>query len=151
MPDGRLFVTQHGRDQLSENWPDLYKLRTAGAARGSHAAAKSGADYGWPECYFEGFQRKLVLAPSRRRRGQTFGFCAQRSPPAAFFPATGLRMTSVCDQPQFRRPGAKVPSSLSWFVESRSARRVANNVVFQPMAAAKRLRVRGIADGFAGP
>src|SRR5262249_46807734 len=23
--DGRLFVTQHGRDQLSENWSDLYK------------------------------------------------------------------------------------------------------------------------------
>ena len=23
--DGRLFVTQHGRDQLSENWPDLYR------------------------------------------------------------------------------------------------------------------------------
>src|SRR6202011_143046 len=23
--DGRLFVTQHDRDQLSENWPNLYK------------------------------------------------------------------------------------------------------------------------------
>jgi hypothetical protein len=22
-----------------------------------------GNDYGWPECYFDGFQKKLVLAP----------------------------------------------------------------------------------------
>jgi len=24
---------------------------------------EKGADYGWPECYFDGFQRKQVLAP----------------------------------------------------------------------------------------
>ena len=30
---GRLFVSQHGRDQLHTNWPELYKR-----GRGSHAA-----------------------------------------------------------------------------------------------------------------
>ena len=24
---------------------------------------KSGGDYGWPECYYDGLQKKLVLAP----------------------------------------------------------------------------------------
>jgi hypothetical protein len=24
---------------------------------------KSGSDYGWPECYYDGLQKKLVLAP----------------------------------------------------------------------------------------
>jgi len=61
---GRMYVTQHGRDQLSENWPNLYRPQ-----QGPNLPAEEllrlerGADYGWPQCYFDGEQQKLVLAP----------------------------------------------------------------------------------------
>ncbi len=51
---GRLFATQHGRDQLWENFPSLYK-----PAQGANEPAEElvelqrGADFGWPECYFD--------------------------------------------------------------------------------------------------
>ncbi len=62
--DGRIFVTQHGRDQLWDDWPRLYS-----ATQGHELPAeevvelRQGADYGWPFCYFDSQQQKLVLAP----------------------------------------------------------------------------------------
>jgi hypothetical protein len=47
--------------------------------------AYSGNDSGWPECYFDGFRKKLVLAPEYG--GKTVGHCSDRTGPAAFFPA----------------------------------------------------------------
>jgi glucose/arabinose dehydrogenase len=62
--EGRLFVTQHGRDQLHEDWPELY---TAGQGFEQPAEEamilEEGADYGWPQCYYDAEQQKLVLAP----------------------------------------------------------------------------------------
>ena len=85
---GRLFDTQHGRDQLYENWPHLYT-----PAQGHNLPAEEvveltkGADFGWPECYFDGFQKNLVLAPEYGGDGKTVGVCAQKKAPVAFFPA----------------------------------------------------------------
>ena len=45
-----------------------------------------GADYGWPECYFDQFQGKLVLAPEYGGDGKTVGLCATRTGPVAAFP-----------------------------------------------------------------
>ncbi len=85
---GRVFSTQHGRDQLHEDWPDLYT-----AAQGYELPAEEvvaltpGADYGWPECYFDGSQKKLILAPEYGGDGKKVGLCAGRAAPVAFFPA----------------------------------------------------------------
>jgi glucose/arabinose dehydrogenase len=55
---GGVYVTQHGRDQLSENWPKLYRPE-----QGPNLPAEEllrlerGADYGWPAC--------ISTAPSR--------------------------------------------------------------------------------------
>jgi mono/diheme cytochrome c family protein len=49
---------------------------------------KAGGDYGWPECYYDSFQKKLVLAPEYGGDGgKTVGICASKSAPAAAFPA----------------------------------------------------------------
>ena len=106
---GRIFVTQHGRDQLSENWPKLYhpraKRRTAG--RGNRAL-KQGADYGWPECYFDISQNKLVLAPEYGGDGgKKVGVCAEKTAPVAALPgALGAERS-----PDLRRQG--FPGGLS--------------------------------------
>src|SRR5215472_13002619 len=60
----RVFVTQHGRDQLHANWPGLYKPDEEATLPAEEVMLlKEGGDYGWPECYYDPFQKKLVLAP----------------------------------------------------------------------------------------
>src|SRR6201997_1513532 len=60
----RIYVTQHGRDQLHANWPDLYKPEEEATLPAEELVLlKQGGDYGWPECYYDPVQRKLVLAP----------------------------------------------------------------------------------------
>ena len=47
-----------------------------------------GGDYGWPECYYDRFQRKLVLAPEYGGDGgKKVGICADKIAPIAAFPA----------------------------------------------------------------
>jgi glucose/arabinose dehydrogenase len=62
---GRMFVTQHGRDQLIQNWRDLYpdEARATELPAEELLLLTKGGDYGWPFCYFDAAQGKLVLAP----------------------------------------------------------------------------------------
>src|SRR5438876_2558073 len=60
----RVFVTQHGRDQLYTNWPALYKPdQEATQPAEELLLLRAGGDYGWPECYYDAGAEKLVLAP----------------------------------------------------------------------------------------
>jgi glucose/arabinose dehydrogenase/cytochrome c5 len=85
---GRLFVTQHGRDQLSQNWPKLYTPKQSAELPAEEIVElKQGGDYGWPECYFDQFQKKLVLAPEYGGDGgKAVGVCKDKKGPVAYFP-----------------------------------------------------------------
>ena len=49
---------------------------------------EQGADYGWPECYFDDTENKLVLAPEYGGDGgKKVGICADKKPSIAAFPA----------------------------------------------------------------
>src|ERR1700730_2101367 len=153
--DGRLFVTQHGRDQLAEDWQQFYKGQI-----GSNLPAEEivrleqGHDYGWPECYFDGFQKKLVLAPEYGGDGgKKVGVCATRTPPVAFFPAhwapNDLLIASNLALPAVYREGAFVAFHGSW--NRAPAPQEGYNVVFQPMKDGKAAgKFIVFADGFAG-
>jgi hypothetical protein len=55
---------------------------------------KQGADYGWPECYFDGLQNKLVLAPEYGGDGgEKVGVCAERTRQLPSSPPIGPRRT----------------------------------------------------------
>jgi glucose/arabinose dehydrogenase/mono/diheme cytochrome c family protein len=84
-----LYVTQHGRDQLRTNWPELYKPDEEATLPSEELLLLTrGGDYGWPECYYDGIQRKLVLAPEYGGDGgKKLGPCATKSAPIAVFPA----------------------------------------------------------------
>src|SRR5882724_6202282 len=87
---GNLYVTQHGRDQLHTNWPDLYKDPSQEATLPAEELMmlKKDGDYGWPMCYYDPFQKKLMLAPEYGGDGgKKVGVCANKTPPAAAFPA----------------------------------------------------------------
>jgi glucose/arabinose dehydrogenase/mono/diheme cytochrome c family protein len=153
--EGRLFVTQHGRDQLSENWSDLYQPKDGPELPAEEVMhLESGADFGWPECYFDGFRKKLVLAPEYGGDGgKTAGLCAQRSAPAAFFPAhwapNDLLFVTNSKFPAAYRKGAFIAFHGSW--NRAPAPQGGYNVVFQPMTDGKASGDFVVfADGFAG-
>src|SRR5215469_4723520 len=85
----RVFLTQHGRDQLHANWPALYKPDEEATLPAEEVMfLKQGGDYGWPECYYDAGQGKLVLAPEYGGAGgHTVGVCASKIAPVAAFPA----------------------------------------------------------------
>src|SRR5258706_9571148 len=85
---GKIFATQHGRDQLRENWPKLYTPEIgANEPAEELVQLERGADFGWPYCYYDLTQQKLVLAPEYGGDGgKTAGLCAEKSPPVAAFP-----------------------------------------------------------------
>lgn len=85
----RIFVTQHGRDQLRANWPELYQPEEEATLPAEEVLLLTrGSDYGWPECYYDPGRRTLVLAPEYGGDGgKTVGRCAAKSGPVAAFPA----------------------------------------------------------------
>lgn len=87
--NGRVFVTQHGRDQLHANWPDLFKPdQEATLPAEELLLLKPNGDYGWPECYYDPFVEKLVLAPEYGGDGgKAAGTCASKLAPIAAYPA----------------------------------------------------------------
>jgi glucose/arabinose dehydrogenase/mono/diheme cytochrome c family protein len=83
-----LYSTQHGRDQLGQNWPKLYTAEE-GAVQPAEELLRvvQGGNYGWPYCYYDGIQEKLMLAPEYGGNGKTVGRCAGMRAPVAAFPA----------------------------------------------------------------
>jgi glucose/arabinose dehydrogenase/mono/diheme cytochrome c family protein len=152
---GRLIATQHGRDQLFENWPNLYT-----SEQGQNLPAEQlvvehqGDDFGWPECYFDGYQQKLVLAPEYGGDGKKVGVCAQKQAPIAFFPAhwapNDMKIYAATQFPHGYRGGAFIAFHGSW--NRAPGPQGGYNVVFQPLADGKASGHWVVfADGFAGP
>lgn len=151
----RVFVTQHGRDQLYSNWPDLYKPdQEATQPAEELLLLKAGGDYGWPECYYDAVQQKLVLAPEYGGDGgKKVGACADKIPPVAAFPAHwGPNAMVYYDQKQFPahyRGGVFIAFHGSW---NRAPHPQGGyNVVFQRLDGDKASGgCEVFADGFAG-
>ena len=152
---GRIFVTQHGRDQLHANWPDLYKPdQEATQPAEELLLLKAKGDYGWPECYYDAFVQKLVLAPEYGGDGgKTIGVCANKIAPIAAFPAHWAPNAMVLyDKMQFParyRGGVFIAFHGSW--DRAPYAQGGYNVVFQALAGGHASGLCEIfADGFAG-
>jgi glucose/arabinose dehydrogenase/cytochrome c5 len=152
---GRILATQHGRDQLWENWPKLYDPHQgANEPAEELVQLERGADYGWPQCYFDYDQHKLVLAPEYGGDGgKTVGLCAQKRAPIAAFPAhwapNDLALYEGSLFPAPYRGGAFIAFHGSW--NRAPSPQGGYNVVFQPLADGKPTgNFVVFADGFAG-
>jgi len=152
---GRIFVTQHGRDQLRANWPDRFTPdQEATLPAEELLLLKPSGDYGWPECYYDPFVQKLVLAPEYGGDGgKAIGACANKLGPVASFPAHWAPNAMVrYDKEQFPeryRNGVFIAFHGSW--DRAPYAQGGYNVVFQPLDGD---RASGpcevFADGFAG-
>jgi glucose/arabinose dehydrogenase/mono/diheme cytochrome c family protein len=152
---GRIFATMHGRDQLSQNWPSLYKpVQNVNAPAEELVQLERGADYGWPYCYYSLSQQKLVLAPEYGGNGgKTVGLCAQKRAPLAAFPGhwapNDLLLYQGKQFPTAYRGGVFIAFHGSW--NRAPFPQDGYNVVFQPLKDGKPSgRYVIFADGFAG-
>lgn len=152
-----IYATQHGRDQLHENWPELYQPEEEATQPAEELLHVSqGGDYGWPECYFDEIQGKLVLAPEfGGDGGKALGPCAHKLAPLASFPAhwapNDLIIYTGASFPARYRGGAFIAFHGSW--DRAPYPQGGYNVVFQPLGAgevADRSQCEVFAEGFAG-
>ncbi len=150
-----VYATQHGRDQLYQNWPSLYTVEQgANLPAEELLRVEQGADYGWPECYFDGTQKKLVLAPEYGGDGgKKVGVCADKKPPVAYFPAhwapNDVLLYNGDQFPDAYRGGAFIAFHGSW--NRAPLPQGGYNVVFQPLRDGKPSgKYVVFANGFAG-
>lgn len=151
---GRLFVTQHGRDQLHANWPAIYKPEQEATLPSEELLLlKAKGDYGWPECYHDPFLQKLVLAPEYGGDGKTIGVCAKKIAPIAAYPAHWAPNAMVrYEQKEFPahyRGGVFMAFHGSW--DRAPYAQGGYNVIFQALDGDHALgQCEIFADGFAG-
>jgi glucose/arabinose dehydrogenase len=86
--ESQLYVMQHGRDQLSQLYPDMFSNEeSAELPAEEFFMVKKGSDCGWPYCYYDGQQKKKVLAPEYGGDGNKTGRCDGKEKPVMAFPA----------------------------------------------------------------
>lgn len=83
----QLYVMQHGRDQLSFLFPNLFTdSMSAELPSEEFLQVKQGMDFGWPYCYYDHMQNKKVLAPEYGGDGKMTGRCDTKEKPIFVFP-----------------------------------------------------------------
>jgi glucose/arabinose dehydrogenase/mono/diheme cytochrome c family protein len=150
-----IFVTMHGRDQLHANWPQFYKPEEEATQPAEELLSlRRGGDYGWPECYYDAIQGKLVLAPEYGGDGgKKVGPCATKRAPIAGFPAhwapNAMALYNKQQFPAHYRDGVFIAFHGSW--DRAPYPQGGYNVVFQALAGDRATGGCEIfADGFSG-
>lgn len=153
---GRMLAMQHGRDQLSQSWPALFTTQQGVDLPAEELIQpRKGDDFGWPYCYYDGFQKKLVLAPEYGGDGgKAIGRCATKKGPVAAYPAhfapTGLDYYAGGQFPAAYKGGVFIAFHGSW--NRAPLPQDGYRVMFQPLANGKASGAAILfADGFAGP
>jgi mono/diheme cytochrome c family protein len=141
---------------LSQNFARLYTTRQGAEEPAEELVQlRQGADFGWPECYYDYDQKKLVLAPEYGGDGgKTVGVCAEKQAPVAAFPGHWAPNDMLIYQgnqfPSGYKDGAFIAFHGSW--NRAPLPQGGYNVVFQPLADGKASGPFVVfADGFAGP
>jgi glucose/arabinose dehydrogenase/mono/diheme cytochrome c family protein len=152
--NGRLYATQHGRDLLAQIWPQYYTSEQGQELPAEELIeVRQGADYGWPECYFDHIQDKLVLAPEYGGDGKREGLCAGRERPVAAFPGHWAPNDVLIYRgtlfPEGYRGGAFIAFHGSW--NRAPGPQAGYNITFQPLRDGRKSGEHSVfADGFAG-
>ncbi|OLY94873.1 Glucose/arabinose dehydrogenase, beta-propeller fold [Cnuella takakiae] len=115
-----LFVMQHGRDQLSNLFPELYDSAKSAEvpAEEMFEVKQAGANFGWPYCYYDPLQNKKMLAPEYGGDGKKQDRCAGVEQPVIAFPGhmapNGLLFYTGTLFPERFRNGAFIAFHGSW-------------------------------------
>ena len=152
--DGAVYVAMNSRDQLAVFWPDKFTAKD-NAERPAEPLyrAVQGSDFGWPYCFFDYGQKKLLLNPEYGGDGKEVGRCSMFTNPVAAFPAhwapVDIKFYSGNQFPKKYQGGAFIAFHGSW---NRSPMpQEGYNVTFQPFSGGKPSGdFEVFAQGFAG-
>lgn len=152
--DDALYIAMNNRDQLDVFWPDRFSPQENSERPAEPLyRAVQGSDFGWPYCYYDYGQKKLLLNPEYGGDGKMVGRCDKFTPPVAAYPAhwapVALMFYSGTQFPAKYRGGAFIAFHGSW---NRGPQpQDGYNVTFQPFANGKPSGEFEIfAQGFAG-
>ena len=114
-----LYVVQHGRDQLFQNWPKLFNERESAENPAEELIrVTEGDDFGWPYCFYSNDLKQKVLAPEYGGDGKQVGRCADKKGPIYAFPGhwapNDLLFYSGTSFPATYRGGAFIAFHGSW-------------------------------------
>jgi glucose/arabinose dehydrogenase len=115
----KLFVTQHGRDNLYQNFPKLFSAQDGAESPAEELfQVDQGNDFGWPFCYFDSRTGHRVLAPEYGGDRNTVGRCESTKPPVTTFPGhwapNALTFYSGTSFPSRYQGGAFIAFHGSW-------------------------------------
>ncbi|MBS1567197.1 MAG: PQQ-dependent sugar dehydrogenase [Bacteroidetes bacterium] len=114
-----LYVMQHGRDQLFQDWPEMYDQK-AGAENPAEEMfrVKKGADCGWPYCYYDNDKKQKLLNPEYGGDRSKVGRCEDKVHSILQFPGhlapNGLLFYTGKQFPEKYRNGAFIAFHGSW-------------------------------------
>jgi glucose/arabinose dehydrogenase len=137
-PDGKLYSTQHGRDQLHDNWPKIFPTTKYQAENPAEELMQvnQGDDFGWPYCYYSNDEKKLVDAPEYGGDGKKADRCTSKKAPVAAFPGHWAPMSLLFYTgnalPARYKDGAFIAFHGSW--NRAPERQEGYRIVFQPLA-----------------
>jgi mono/diheme cytochrome c family protein len=139
---------------MLQGWPKLYTAKDGAELPSEELIeVREGADYGWPECYYDHRLGRLVLAPEYGGDAKQAGLCAERQGAVVGFPGhwapNDVMIYNGTQFPAAWRGGAFIAFHGSW---NRAPEPQAGyKVVFQPLADGKPSGPYvTFADGFAG-
>lgn len=85
--NNKLYVVQHGRDQLYQFYPNLYTgQQGAELPAEEFFQVNNGDNFGWPYCYYDQTLKQKVMAPEYGGDGKTKGRCTDAKDPILAFP-----------------------------------------------------------------
>jgi glucose/arabinose dehydrogenase len=153
--DGSLYVAPHGRDQLHDNWRDIFPTPQYQAENPAEELVQvaQGDDFGWPYCYYAMDVKKRVTAPEYGGDGKKTERCESQKSPIAVFPAHWAPMSLLFYTgnalPAKYRNGVFIAFHGSW---NRAPEPQAGyRVTFQPLSGNQASgEAETFADGFAG-
>ncbi|MEP1094696.1 MAG: PQQ-dependent sugar dehydrogenase [Cyclobacteriaceae bacterium] len=152
--NNKLYVVQHGRDRLNGLYPDLYSTQdNADLPAEEFMLVEDGDKFGWPYCYFDPYQDKLLLGPEYGGDRKKIGRCAEFKRPLVGFPAhyspNDLLFYKGDQFPSKYKNAALVAFHGSWNREPHGQKGF--NVIVQPMENGLPVGKWSVfADGFAG-
>ena len=115
----KLYLVQHGRDQLNALWPDLFDVEESVQLPAEEFfVAEDGDNFGWPYTYYDHHKEEKVLAPEYGGDGDKVGRAADFEDPIYAFPAhwapNDLLFYNNDQFPEKYRNGAFIAFHGSW-------------------------------------
>ena len=151
--DNSLWAVMHNRDSLDTLWPGQFTAEQNAEWPAEYLLkVEDGSNFGWPYCFYNNSEKKLVTNPEYGGDGKKSDRCANFTAPTVAFPGhwapNDVMFYTGTQFPAKYRGGAFVAFHGSW--NRAPLPQAGYNVTFVPFANGKPGAYEVFAEGFAG-